>query len=79
MLRLCCAALLAVLTGCAANQPVANQADLAPTCISDGMEVGSRLKHLETGRVGVVERIYGPALSCAVAGHSRLADVRYER
>lgn len=50
----------------------------ANTCISEGQFVGDKIKHLATGKTGVVQKVYGKSSRCAQASHPYLAAVEFE-
>lgn len=69
-MRTLIAALCCIAAGCAAPK-------LGNTCINAGQFVGDKIKHLETGAIGVVKKRYGESPRCADPGHPILADVEY--
>lgn len=68
---------LAALAGCASN-PAVQQ-----TCIDARSVLGSKIKTADTGKIGVVTKIYGPTVACKDAEKDGvafpiMADVEYE-
>lgn len=47
-------------------------------CIQDGFFVGDKIKSLDTGKVGTVQKVYGKSSRCGAPSHPNLADVAFE-
>lgn len=54
------------------------QAPDGNTCIQAGYFEGDRIKHAESGRIGIVKKRYGESPRCAQATYPILADVEYQ-
>ena len=74
------AALCCALQGCFFfyYRPSSTADQRGNACIAAGYFTGDKIKSVESGKTGVVDRVYGASERCRNASYPNLADVSYD-